>query len=115
MNAQRNTYSGVTSYSVGEYLVTSISKEEYEELLAEYKSNGGEEYEIEPNRFILYLSHHGRISADTLSKYAKKVAERHASYNEQAIQSQIIAIQSQITSLQFSLRRIQAINKFIIN
>lgn len=72
MNAQRYTKDtfGGERYSVGDYLITHITKELYDKILGIC----GSEYEIRPGNFIIHMN---RAPKELLAECAQLVLDNH--------------------------------------
>lgn len=81
-------------YHVGNYFITQITKEEYEEILQEC----GKEVELD-HGFIVYMHN---ASKETISKYASRVRmdSLHKNKNAKEIQSKIWSLQSDLIAIQ---------------
>ena len=79
-------------YYVGNYFVTPITKEEYEEIL---KACGGKETQLTHGHVVNMHS----APKNVISKYAKKVVESHCDKSADEIEAEIRSLKSDLDAL----------------
>lgn len=111
MNAQRcvSLIDGTEKYHVGSSFIAFITKEEYEEILAEV----GKEVHIRDNAYIVYMRD---CSKETLSKWANYVLNSsfHKDKKLETYDLQIAELERKLKDIKFERNKVQELVDYTI-